>query len=145
MESNLIADILYGEARNLSGSSLSDDDLIRIVQDEFSDRAVCVVRQWLLLDVLLPECERIEVEAEGRQPTILYAHNVVFDSRGYIPAGDGFVTDYEREFYSCLFETGDVLVVLAGLGGRKYVSQPAVAALKNTDIRSATGLVVHDL
>ncbi|MCP6699359.1 DUF6957 family protein [Pseudomonas donghuensis] len=145
MESNLIADILYGEARNLSGSSLSDDDLIRIVQDEFSYRAVCVVRQWLLLDVLLPECERAEIEAEGRQPTIIYAHNVVFDSRKCISAGDGLVTDYEREFYGCLFETGDVLVVLAGFGGRKYVSQPAMAALKNPDIRSATGLLVHDL
>ncbi len=145
MESNLIADILYGEARNLSGSSLSDDDLIRIVQDEFSDRAVCVVRQWILLDVLLPESERVEIEGEGRQPTILYAHNVVFDNRECIPAGAGLVTDYEREFYGCLFETGDVVVVLAGPGGRKYVGQPSMAALKNPDIRSATGLLVHDL
>lgn len=145
MESNLIADILYGEARSLGGSSLSDDGLIRIVQDEFSDRAVCVVRQWLLLDVLLPESERVEIEADGRQPTILYAHNVVFDNRECIPAGDGLVTNYEREFYGCLFETGDVLVVLAGPGGRKYVSQPAVAALKNPDIRRATGLLVHGL
>lgn len=145
MESVLIADILYGEARNLNGSSLSDGDLISIVQKDFSDRAVCVVRQWLLLDVLLAEGMRAEIEGEGRQPTILYAHNVVFDNRECIPAGDGLVTDYEREFYGCLFETGDVLVVLAGPGGRKYVSQPAVAALKNPDIRSAAGLLVHDL
>ena len=65
MESVLIADILYGEARNLNGSSLSDGDLISIVQKDFSDRAVCVVRQWLLLDVLLAEGMRAVLARAG--------------------------------------------------------------------------------
>lgn len=142
VQTDLIVDVVYGSAQLLTGSELADDELVRIVKEEFADRRVCIVRQWLLLDLLMPEVERSRIEDEGLQPTVLYAHNVVFDTHGLIPAAGAVVTQYERESFGYLFEAGGVLFLLAGRGGRKYAGQPAITALRDPVAVRSAGLAV---
>lgn len=124
---------------------MSDEDLVRLVQGELSNRRVCIVRQWLLLDVMLPATDRDQLEEEGRQPTVLYGHHVVFDSQGSITLGEGLITGYESESYGFLFEADGALIVLAGPGGRRFVSHPAAIALGDSACRNAVGLAAHNL
>lgn len=145
MVKDLIADILFGSARPLVGSSLSDDDLIRIAEEQFSDRDVCIVRQWLLLDPILPEAELAQLEADGFGPTFIYAQHLVHDSLGQLNEGEALVTGYERESDGYLFSTGETLIILAGPGARKYISQPSAQAIRSKMHRQAAGLVAADL
>lgn len=80
MEAELVADVLYGPARTLGGSRLDDDELIKLAREEFEGQPFCVVRNWMILDLLLPEAQESEVRRQGLQPSVLYAHRVVFDS-----------------------------------------------------------------
>lgn len=130
MDEHLISDILYGPARSLCGSGLSDEDLARVTVDEYAGQDVCVVRHWLLLDVLLPEGDQAQLSREGLQSTVLYAHRVVHDSRTYSVDAKNIITGYESESSGWLFRADETTYILAGPGGRKYVSQPAVIALR---------------
>lgn len=145
MNQELVADILYGKARKLPGSGLDDDDLIRIVQEEFPGQQVYVVRQWLLLDVMLPEVEQKEIKSRGLAPTVLFANHLVSDSEDGAPKGEAIISNYESELFGCLFQSENALFILAGPGGRRYVGQPAVAALRASNCRQSHALLVHEV
>ena len=125
----LLEDLLFGAARTMGGSRLDDDKLIELAADTFTEKPFCIVRQWMLLDVMLPESEEQEIKAQGLEATILYAQKTVFDSKGKHQAGDSLLSDYQRDFDGCIFESKDKLYILAGRGARKHASVPAVAAL----------------
>lgn len=65
MEAELVADVLYGPARTLGGSRLDDDELIKLAREEFEGQPFCVVRNWMILDLLLPEAQESEVRRKG--------------------------------------------------------------------------------
>lgn len=144
MESELVVDVLYGPARTLGGSRLNDDELIKLAHEEFSDRSFCVVRNWMILDVMISERDRQEVNNKGLQPTVLYAHAAVFDSEAHVAAGQGIITNYQKGHEGCFFESKNTLYILAGPGARKHVSWPALKALRDPQVRRATGVVAHD-
>ncbi|WP_442968412.1 DUF6957 family protein [Pseudomonas sp. S37] len=85
VDEHLISDILYGPAQSLSGSGLNDEGLARVAGEDYAGQEVCVVRHWLLLDVLLPEGEQSQLEREGLQATVLYANSIVYCSGQLIP------------------------------------------------------------
>ncbi|WP_150642643.1 DUF6957 family protein [Pseudomonas fluorescens] len=131
MESELIVDVLYGPARTFGGSGLKDDELIKLAREEFEGRSFCVVRNWMILDVMLPETQEQEIKKQGLQPAILYAHRAVFDSEARFSAGESVITSYQQSFEDCFFESKDTLYILAGRGARKHVSWPAVTSLRD--------------
>jgi hypothetical protein len=136
-DSDLLGELLFGSARVLGGSGLDDNELIELATVTFTDKPFCIVRQWLLLDVMLPESQEREVKAQGLGATILYAQSAVYDSQRKLQPGDSVLSDFQRDFEECIFESKDVLYILAGRGARKHVSAPAVEALrafKNADI-----------
>jgi hypothetical protein len=129
-DTELLGDLLFGSARVLGGSSLEDDELIELAIVTFTEKPFCIVRQWLLLDVMLPEFQDQEVKAQGLKATVLYAQAVVFDSNSKQQPGDSVLSDFQSDFENCIFESKDVLYILAGRGARKHVSAPAVEALR---------------
>ncbi|NIF28880.1 hypothetical protein F3J44_21175 [Pantoea sp. Tr-811] len=131
MDEHLISDILYGPAQSLGGSGLSDENLVRVAAEEYARQDFCVVRHWLLLDVLLPEAEQSQLEREGLRATVLYAHSVVHHSSTNMGVTKGLISGYESESYGWLFRADDTTYILAGPGGRKYVSLPAINALRD--------------
>lgn len=129
MQADLIEDVLYGPAQMLGGSQLEDGELIQLAREEFEGQPFCIVRNWMLLDLLLPEAQEREVRTRGLQPTVLFTSKAVFDSEACPPTGDGYITGYQKDFYGCFFESKDKLYILAGRGARKHVSVPAISAL----------------
>ncbi|GLO09858.1 hypothetical protein PPUJ20005_38270 [Pseudomonas putida] len=129
MEQHLISDILYGPAIILGGSGLADPEVISAAVEEFSAQRFCVVRQWMLLDVLLPPEREEAIVASGLAGTALYAHVLVHDSTGYLKVGTPVLTGFERSLSDCFFESEQGLFILAGSGSRKSISLPAFLAL----------------
>ncbi|WP_419554985.1 DUF6957 family protein [Pseudomonas mandelii] len=113
----------------LGGSQLEDGELIQLAREEFEGQPFCIVRNWMLLDLLLCEAQEREVRKQGLQPTVLYISKAVFDSEASTPTDDSFITGYQKDFYGCFFESKDKLYILAGRGARKHASLPAVKAL----------------
>ncbi|AXI60027.1 hypothetical protein DLD99_05935 [Pseudomonas kribbensis] len=129
MELELLSDLFYGPACVLNGAKLDDDELIRASHEAFTGRPFCVVRHWMLLDVMLPTSQEQEVKMQGLKPCVLYAQATVYDSLGELKRDDSLLSDYERDFDSCIFESKDVVYILGGRGARKHVSFPALQAL----------------
>lgn len=129
VETGLVEDVLYGPAQMLGGSRLGDDELIQLAREEFVGRPFCIVRNWMIIDLMLPGEQENEIGKQGLQPSVLYVHHAVFDSEARITNGDSFITSYQKDFHGCFFESKDKLYILAGRGARKHVSVPAISAL----------------
>ncbi|MBK3468879.1 DUF6957 family protein [Pseudomonas sp. MF6776] len=129
-DTELLSELLFGSARVLGGSGLDDSELIELATDTFIEKPFCIVRQWMVLDVMLPDFRDKELKTQGLEATILYAQAVVFDSSNRLQAGDRVLSDFQSDFDGCIFESQDVLYILAGRGSRKHVSVPTVEALR---------------
>jgi hypothetical protein len=126
---DLLGDLLFGPAQPLSGSKLSNDELIELAADSFTGKPFCIVRRWMVLDVMLPEFQEREIKAQGLEATRLFAQAAVFDSENTYQPGDSIFSDFQREFDGCIFESKHRIFILAGRGARKHVSLPTVEAL----------------
>ncbi|MGY2273077.1 DUF6957 family protein [Pseudomonas reactans] len=125
----LLGELLFGSAQVVGGSRLEDDELIELATVNFTEKPFCIVRQWMLLDVMLPESRDKEIKAQGLEATILYAQTMVFDSSNKLQPGDSILSDLQSDFEGCFFESKDTLYILAGRGARKHAGLPAVKAL----------------
>ncbi len=128
MVNELLEDVFYGAARMLMGSGLADEPLLAAVRDEFADQEYCVVREWLILDVMVSERDQALIEARNLQPVLLYAQRVLFDTRG-TRQGGVLLTGFLRKYEDCFFEAEEMVYVLGGRGARKHISMPALRAL----------------
>jgi len=125
----LVGDLLYGSARPLGGSKLGDEELIELAVDTFKEQPFCIVRHWMILDVMLSEFTEQEIKAQGLDATVLYAQAAVFDSQNEHSPGDSILSGYQCDFDGCIFESKTTIFILAGRGARKHVSLPAVEAI----------------
>ncbi|GLO49590.1 hypothetical protein PPUN110474_09900 [Pseudomonas putida] len=129
-DDHLVSELLYGQAQPLCGSGLDDASLIQIAKTEFADRAFCIVRNWMILDIMLPDNELQKVVAAGQHPIVLLAHEITYDSQASQPYQAPLVTGYGEDLYGCFFEAGPKMYVLAGRGARRYAAKPALVALE---------------
>lgn len=111
-DTDLLGDLLFGPAQSLGGSKLGDDELIKLAADNFTEKPFCIVRRWLLLDVMLPAIQERQLKAKGLEATVLYAQAAVFDSQSKHQPGDSIVTGHLRDFDGCIFETDDKVFIL---------------------------------
>jgi len=125
----LLGDLLFGSAQPVGGSRLGDDELIELATATFGEKPFCIVRCWILLDVMLPDFQEREIKKQGLEATLLYAQAAVFDSQSKLQPGDSMLSDFQREFDGCIFESNHTIFILAGRGARKHVSLPAVEAI----------------
>ncbi len=124
-----VAELLHGSAQVIDGSELDDQELAVEAARHCPGKGFCVVRQWMLIDVEVSEASRLELEAAGIKPTILYSHAVSWDSKGRFCPGDWVRSTYQISYERYFFETTNTLYVLAGKGFRKSASGRAVQAL----------------
>ena len=128
-DTDLLSDLLFGPAQPLRGTKLGDDELIELVAGTFGEKPFCIVRGWMLLDVMLPDFREREIKAQSLEATVLYAQAAVFDSQNRRQPGDSVLSDFQRDFDGCIFESNHTIFILAGRGARKHVSLPAVEAV----------------
>jgi len=130
VKQHLISDILYGPAQAMAGSGLADAEAIKACAEEFAGLRYCIVRQWLLLDVILPAAVERAFTVKGLGTTVLFAQRVVYDSTACLAQDTPLLSGLHKRFDDCFFECEQGLFVLAGKGARKRISLPALIALE---------------
>ncbi|RLU08384.1 hypothetical protein CS078_15960 [Pseudomonas prosekii] len=128
-DDELLGDLLYGSAQPLGGSKLGDEELIELAVHTFKEKPFCVVRHWMILDVMLPEFTEQEIKAQGLEATVLYAQSAVYDSQNRHSPSDSILSGYQGDFDGCIFESKTTIFILAGRGARKHVSLSAIQVL----------------
>ncbi|WP_156510911.1 hypothetical protein [Pseudomonas sp. p21] len=131
MEAALIAGLLFEGGFPVEGEGASDECIVQAARAANQNRPFCVVRDWLLLDIMVPSDVEDDLKAMGLQPTVVYAHTVVYDSKAEGSRAGAIRSSFQRMLDGCSFESMHTRFVLAGPGVRKHVSLPALLALEN--------------
>lgn len=132
-----LGDLFYGPAEVRPGADLSDVELIEFALNNCANKPYCIVRQWMIIDVLMSEKRSREIEQLGMRPSVVYAANIVHDSRDRVSTDNWLLSTYQVSFGNCFFETRNSLYILAGRGFRKSASFKTINSLR----RDAASLV----
>uniref|UniRef100_UPI003899EE67 DUF6957 family protein n=1 Tax=Pseudomonas laurentiana TaxID=2364649 RepID=UPI003899EE67 len=125
----LVGHLLLQAGEQIHGDSDSEATLIELAMSRSTGKAVCVVKDWLLLDVMVSDQDGDSLRGQGLQPTVLFAREILFDSRCHGARSGALRSGFQRSHDSASFETPDVIYLLAGPGQRKHASVPALLAL----------------
>jgi hypothetical protein len=90
--------------------------------------AVTGQAQWILIDLI---GDGVEMPLEGMPAMVIFAHEVVKDSRARFAPGNWVRTTYAvSQVHPCVFETRSTLYLLLGDGVRKQASLDTVFSLQ---------------
>lgn len=131
MEAALVADFLSVHGFPLDGDGRLDELIVETARANNQGRPFYVVRDWLLLDIMVPSDVEDDLNAMGLQPTVVFANTVVYDSRARGSRVGAIRSSFQRVLDGCTFESINTSYILAGPGTRKHVSLPALQALEN--------------
>ncbi|MEB0007895.1 MULTISPECIES: DUF6957 family protein [unclassified Pseudomonas] len=129
LEDELIGELLFGPAWMLSGSALSDEQLIRATSETFPGRSFCIVKVWMLIDVMLTDRHAQLVKNDGLISTVLYANTIIYAVDAQGDTSHGVLSGFQRSHEDCFFETEDMIYILGGRGARKQAGVAEVFAL----------------
>lgn len=131
VEAALVANLLFEGGIPVEGGGQSDEEIVQAAWTTNQGRPFYVVRDWLLLDIMVPSDVEDHLKAMGLQPTLVFAKTVVYDSRAEGSRPGAIRSSFQRVLDDCIFESMNTSFFLAGPGIRKYVSLPAMLALEN--------------
>ncbi len=120
---------LYSAGEPMSGSSMSDDEAMAYARQYFPGGNYCLVRNWRLLDLMVTESQRLELATTQRQPALIYAHTVIYDSERRWDVGDFVRTSLLHHYESFHFKTLNSVYLLLGPGTRIQVSADAISSI----------------
>ncbi|MEN5107334.1 hypothetical protein ABE521_00525 [Pseudomonas sp. TWI672] len=132
MEAALVADFLSEHGLPLEGEGQPDELIVETAWANNQGQPFYVVRDWLLLDIMVPSDVEDDLKAMGLRPTVVFANTVVYDSRTQGSRTGAIRSSFQRMLDGCSFESMHTRFVLAGPGVRKHVSLPALLALENS-------------
>lgn len=131
-ELNKITAFLYGPGEVMPGIQMSWEQARARVEarGRASWMDFCVVENWNWIDLTLSAEAQEKFRSAGLQPVVLYAHNVLFDSRRRFDVGDWVRSTPLVSFSEdCFFQTRNTLYVLVGNGQRKQAEFNTVMSL----------------
>jgi hypothetical protein len=131
VEAALVADLLSEHGLSLEGDGQPDDVIVETACANNQGQPFYVVRDWLLLDIMVPSDFEDDLKAMGLQPTVVFANTVVYDSKARGSRVGAIRSSFQRVLDDYTFESMHTRFVLAGPGMRKHVSLPALLALEN--------------
>ncbi|WP_144172766.1 hypothetical protein [Pseudomonas sp. Kh13] len=131
MEAALVADFLSEHGFPLDGDGRLDELIVETAWANNQGRPFYVVRDWLLLEIMVPSDVEDDLKAMGLQPTVVFANIVVYDSKARGSRVGAIRSSFQRALDDCTFESINTSYILAGPGTRKHVSLPALQALEN--------------
>lgn len=129
MDNQLLGDLFFGPAQPLAGADLDDETLLQFACEEFPEKEFCIVRRWMLIDVILSDDEESLIRSSGLRPVLIYAQAMITKAGTTAGNHHGVLSGLQLTFEGCFFETQDMLYILAGRGSRKFASKPTVSAL----------------
>ncbi|MDI3605553.1 hypothetical protein QK363_03765 [Pseudomonas aeruginosa] len=114
-----ITDLLYSDGKPMPGSRFSQDEAVRIVRERHPYAEYCIVSKWRWIDLDATQEQRDELAKTNRQPVVIYAHNVIYDSQRRWDVGDFVRTSYLHKFEEgFIFQTLNTIYILMGDGIR---------------------------
>jgi len=126
-----ISDLLHGPGEPMTGSTMTDEQALDFARQRFPYSEFCLVRHWRWIDLDVSDAQRVELEKTQRQPVILYAHGVVYDSSRRWDVGDVVRTSplsvFEEGF---LFRTLNSTYLMLGDGQRKSAALETVGRIR---------------
>lgn len=129
LDNKLLGDLFFGPALPLLGSDLDDESLLKLACEEFPEKEFCIVRRWMLIDVILSDDQESLIRSSGLRPVLIYAQAMITRAGTTVGNHHGVLSGFQLTFEGCFFETQDMLYILAGRGSRKFASKPTVSAL----------------
>jgi hypothetical protein len=126
-----ISQLLYGAGEEMLGWQGTQDELIALSAKAFPDKAFCVVKQWILIDLTVTPAEKDKLTGLGLLPMTLFAHDIVLDSKGRFQPSMWVRSNFGVSFSEgCMFETNNTVYLLQGAGQRKPGSLAAAFSMK---------------
>lgn len=114
-----ITDLLYGDGIPTPGSKVSQEEAVRIVRERHPYAEYCIVSNWRWVDLDVTPEQRDELARTNRQPVVIYAHTVIYDSQRRWDVGDFVRTSYLHKFEDgFIFQTLNTIYILIGDGIR---------------------------
>ena len=127
-----IADFLYGEAPVVSGTNLSRDEIREELQRRNSKKQYCIVRNWILVQLDVSDEARRQIQAQGFEPQIIHAHEVVEDSARRFAPGWWVRTSLQLKYENDgFFETKSTIYVLIGDGRHKKLREDIAYSIRH--------------
>jgi hypothetical protein len=115
-----VTELLDEGGISMLGPEMADEVAIAWARACRPSMSFCLVRRWIWIDLEMPEPVLAELQRTGRQPVMLYSHQVVFDSLGRCQPGDWIRSTPLVAFRDgYLFETANTRYLLLGRGLRK--------------------------
>lgn len=125
-----VVDLLYGAGVPMTGFEMSNEEAVERVCKRFRFAEYCLVRDWIWVDLDVSDEQCLLLEKTGRQPSIIYAHTVIYDSARRWDVGDFVRTSPLHAFHDgFLFQTWNTVYVLLGDGLRKRAALEAVGRI----------------
>lgn len=125
-----ITELLYGPGESMNGSTMTDEQALAFARERFSYSEFCLIRDWQWLDLDVTEEQLDLLQKTRRQPAIIYAHTVIYDSARRWDVGDFVRTSplyrFEEGF---LFKTLNSTYILLGEGVRKRAALETVGRI----------------
>lgn len=122
-----IMSFLYGSGDLVEGWAGDAADIVHAALQRFPGKPFCLVKRWILIDVVANEGELSPAEIP---PMVIFAHEVVQDSMRRFAPGHWVRTTYAVSRPDlCMFETRSTVYLLLGDGYRKEGSLDVVFSL----------------
>ncbi|MEX5499159.1 DUF6957 family protein [Pseudomonas syringae] len=120
---------MIGPSVVMPGIEVELDEAIRVAEERFPGHSLCVVKEWVWLDLQAPDLINEELAREGKQPVMLLVFHVLFDSYTSSQRHWFRTTPLVEFSEGMFFQTENKLYVLVGHGRRKSMSLSAVIRL----------------
>ena len=124
-----MADLLYSAGEPMSGSGMNDTEAMAYARQHLVYGGYCLVRNWRWLDLKVTESQRLMLAKTRRQPALIYAHTVIYDSERRWDVGDFVRTSLLHQHDGFHFRTLNTTYLLLGPGTRMRASAEAAASI----------------
>ncbi|WP_439862308.1 DUF6957 family protein [Pseudomonas sp. MBLB4136] len=107
----------------MPGAKVSQEEAVRIVRERYPYGEYCLVSDWRWIDLVVTPEQLHELAKTNRQPVVIYADTVIYDSQRRWDVGDFVRTSYLHKFEDgFIFQTLNSTYILVGDGIRKRAS-----------------------
>lgn len=127
---NEITALLFSAGLPMSGAKVSQDEAVRIVRERYPYAEYCIVSNWRWIDLEVTPVQLSELTRTNRQPAVIYADTVIYDSSRRWDVGDFVRTSFLHKFEDgFIFKTLNSTYILIGSGVRKRATLEAIGRI----------------
>lgn len=120
---NEVTELLFSSGSPMAGAMVSQEKAVRIVRERHPYSEYCLISDWRWIDLDVTSAQLNELARTNRQPVVIYAHTVIYDSQRRWDVGDFVRTSYLHKFEDgFIFKTLNTIYILIGDGIRTRAS-----------------------